>query len=84
MIKKYQKKPVVIEAIQYQRENNIGKVLNFVGENIFYDASKNEYYIKTLEGDMYLTEGDYIIKGVKEEFYPCKQDIFEMSYEEVK
>lgn len=40
--------------------------------------------IKTLEGDMLATAGDYIIKGVQGEFYPCKPDIFEATYEEVE
>lgn len=83
---KARKKPIVIEFIQYLREENIGKVLEFFGENdsIKYDSEKNEYYIKTLEGNMFLSKYDYIIKGAKGEFYPCKPDIFEMTYEIVE
>jgi hypothetical protein len=40
-------------------------------------------YIRTLEGNMYVMPGDWIIKGVKGEFYPCKPDIFELTYEAV-
>lgn len=80
---KYRKKPVVVEAIKYLREENIHETLDFVGESIFYDADMNEYFIRTLEGNMKLSKGDYIIKGVQGEFYPCKPDIFEATYEEV-
>lgn len=79
----YRKKPVVIEAIQYQREDNILAVQEFVGESLKYNPDDNEYYIKTLEGNMKASVGDFIIKGVQGEFYPCKPDIFEKTYEEV-
>ena len=88
---KYRKKPVVIEAIQYTRDN-IHEVMNFIEEYskednsryLTYDAYNNEYYINTLEGKYLLTKSDYIICGVKGEFYPCKPDIFEMTYEKVE
>ena len=79
----YRKKPVVIEAIQYQREDNILAVQEFVGESLKYNPDDNEYYIKTLEGNMKASVGDFIIKGVQGEFYPCKPDIFEKTYEKV-
>lgn len=82
--KLYKKKPVVVEAIQYFREENIFSVQDFVGSSMLYDADTNEYYIATLEGDMLLRKGDYIIKGIKGEFYPCKKDIFQETYEEVQ
>lgn len=79
---KYRKRPVVIEAIQYQREDNIGRVQNFVNDgSLKYHTSDNEYYIHTFEGDMKISKGDYIIKGLNGEFYPCKPDIFEKTYE---
>lgn len=85
---KYRKKPVVIEAIQYQREENIHAVMDFFGDGngreLLFDAQKNEYFIRTLEGDMYLTKGDWIIRGVKGEYYPCKPDIFAQTYEPVE
>lgn len=82
---KYRKKPVVIEAVRYLREENIGEIQAFVNNgSLFYNAKDNEYYIKTLEGDHKCSYGDYIIKGVKGEFYPCKPDIFEQTYEKVE
>lgn len=80
---KYIKRPATIEAEQFNIPNT-GKCLNFCGGAIQYDIEKNKYYIKTLEGDMYIADGDYIIKGVKGEFYPCKPDIFEQTYEAVE
>lgn len=80
---KYRKKPVVIEAMQYLREENISACLDFCFEMV-YNQDENEYYIRTLEGDMKVSKGDYIIKGVQGEFYPCKSDIFEMTYEKVE
>ncbi len=80
MIKKYRKKPVVIEAMQWTGENT-GRVFDFVG----YDCLVNhKLVINTLEGKHYASVGDYIIKGVQGEFYPCKPDIFEQTYEEVQ
>lgn len=87
MVKRYRKLPVVIEAIQYHREKNIGVILDWFAKNdssrlIQYNPCTNEYEITTLEGNHQVTEGDYIIKGVAGEFYPCKPDIFHASYEE--
>ena len=85
MIKKYRKKPIIIEAIQYLREKNIFAVQDFVGKFLIFDEQENDYRIETLEGNSYLLkEYDWIIKGIKGEFYPCKPDIFEQTYEEVK
>jgi len=78
---KFRKKPVVIEAIQLIEEN-IPAILEFCGDKI-----KSHFLIgiviETLEGDMLADKGDWIIKGVKGEFYPCKPDIFAMTYEQV-
>lgn len=79
-VKKYRKKPVVVEAIKYYK-TSIGSAQNFC-DKMKYNPHNNEYYIETLEGTMLITEGDYIIKGVNGEFYPCKADIFEKTYEE--
>ena len=80
---KYRKKPVVIEAIQYigTDENKI-KLYHFIDSQFYVDENEN-LIIKTLEGDMRANIGDYIIKGVHGEFYPCKPDIFEETYESV-
>jgi hypothetical protein len=80
---KYRKKPVVIEAVQYDSE--IQTVVDFAGfDNTEFDHKTTKLYIKTLEGDMLVSRGDYVIKGVQGEFYPCKPDIFEATYEPVK
>lgn len=83
---RYRKKPVVIEAIQFvDTTERIGEIQEFMGGiTIRVDyADKNNPIIKieTLEGVMAANVGDYIIKGVKGEFYPCKPDIFEATYE---
>lgn len=90
---KYRKKPVVVEVIQWTGLN-LEEVKEFVGESLTYDildaawkVGKGRPYvlmkIKTLEGDMEVSEKDFIIKGVNGEFYPCKPDIFEKTYEKV-
>lgn len=86
---KYRKKPVVIEAWQFTKENfTNGTPKEFRNENITlwsqYGGKIIEGEIKTLEGVMVVSENDWIIKGVNGEFYPCKPDIFEKTYEEVK
>ena len=90
-VAKYRKKPVVIEAEVYKEGMEDGfdyEPESFVGEHIenvhFIGMDwqpKKRPYINTLEGKHYITEGDYIITGVKGERYPCKPDIFEMTYE---
>ena len=85
---KYRKKPVVIEAIKYEGVESIPKAKEFVGKSFGISSSYDDkkytmavVYIETLEGKMYISKGDYIIKGVQGEFYPCKPDIFEATYE---
>lgn len=82
---KYRKKPVVIEAVQLKEDClNIGEIQDFVPEHLIdFNCYKNEYYIRTLEGDQFITPGDFVIKGVAGEFYPCKPDIFEQTYDPV-
>lgn len=83
---KFRKKPVVIEAVQFaDTKESFDKIREWVGENFYYNYQDSpRVFIKTLEGDMGVTKNDWIIKGVKGEFYPCKSDIFEKTYEEVK
>ena len=87
---KFRKKPVVIEAMQW-RGNNLKEIATFLG---YEPRSKiDKYYrklllpevlmIETLESPHEAIEGDWIIKGIKGEFYPCKPDIFEATYERV-
>lgn len=81
---KYRKKPVVIEAIQYDSTVGIGAlIINWARPQIIRLTHRG-LEIPTLEGVMLADRGDYIIKGVKGEFYPCKPDIFEATYEAVK
>ena len=74
MIKKYRKKPVAIEAVQWVG-NNLSDIETFIGRNV--KNKETTIVIRTLEGDMEASIGDYIIKGVNGEFYPCKPDIFD-------
>ena len=94
---KYRKKPVEIEAFQYD-----GDLINSYGEyyvpewaadahrkgTMFYGCGRDddeeyieELFIKTLEGTHHVSVGDYVIQGIKGELYPCKPDIFEETYE---
>lgn len=75
----YRKKPVVIEAMQI-KPDNVDELVEFCEGNLKSNPLVG-VVIETLEGKMTVTIGDYIIKGVKGEFYPCKPDIFEMTYE---
>ena len=83
MINKYRKKPVIVEAVIWTG-NNIDEVKELAKsavENIIF--VNNNLYIETLEGNMNVSVGDYIIKGIAGEFYPCKPDIFKETYETV-
>jgi len=71
---KFRKKPIVIEATQWFKKGDHPKVIC---------KNSNGCVIKTLEGYMWVTPGDWIITGVKGEHYPCKPDIFEATYEAV-
>lgn len=78
---KYRKKPVVIEAFHWLGGSNLLEAMKFM--NLEEYSQKGEVLqIFTLEGVMTAQPGDYIIKGVKGEFYPCKPDIFHATYEE--
>ena len=78
MSEKYRKKPVVVDVVQFDGDN-YQECKDFIGDN--FDNTMNCPNIKTLEGVMTVSIGDFIIKGVKGEFYPCKPDIFEQTYE---
>jgi len=79
---KFRKKPVVIEAVQLTPEN-IDECIAFCGSCLKAHPLTG-VVIETLEGNMLASKGDWIIKGVNGEFYPCKPDIFEKTYEPVK
>ena len=83
---KYRKKPVVIEAEQFTGDNNPFGVIEFHQCTyrmcpLCQGDDELHAYIKTLEGGHIATEGDFIIKGINGEFYPCKPDIFEKTYD---
>ena len=84
---KFRKKPVVIEAVQVPMSDQVaehGLVIGWFlshGFDGYYIADDKGYDIKTLEGTMHASPGDWIIRGVKGEFYPCKPDIFAATYE---
>lgn len=90
MILVARKKPVEIECVQFTG-NNIAEIQKFVGDDFIMsfiriddpwaEHSAPDFSIRTLEGDMKISEGDYIIKGVNGEFYPCKPEIFKKTYE---
>ena len=84
---KFRKKPIVIEAIQFLNDASSYNLLHWINENKTKDDAialwTNSYMvIPTLEGNHIANVGDWIIKGIKGEFYPCKREIFEMTYEE--
>ena len=87
---KYRKRPVVIEAEVYKKGMEDGfdyEPESFVGEyweNVHLIKGwqpKKRPYINTLKGKLYISEGDYIIVGIKGERYPCKPDVFEVTYD---
>jgi uncharacterized 10.3 kDa protein in GP2-GP6 intergenic region len=83
---KYRKKPLVIDAWQFNKENyKNGVPPLFRDKSISYWSQYGGDVIggtvKTLEGEMEISENDWIIRGVNGEFYPCKPDIFEKTYE---
>jgi hypothetical protein len=77
---KFRKKPVLIEAVRYDGAN-VREIIDFTQGQAEKRGGKSDFiYIPTLEGDMAAVIGDWIIKGVNGEFYPCKPDIFEKTY----
>lgn len=96
MIRKFVKKPVVVEAVQWKGDN-LFEIITFtdgkpdlttrMAAEKWGDyeilVEREGFKIQTLEGMMSASVGDWIIKGVQGEFYPCKPDIFEQTYAEV-
>jgi hypothetical protein len=79
---KYRKKPVVIEAVQWTGQN-FGEIHMLNHDITGAPQDSHALYIPTLEGVMRADLGDWIIKGVAGEFYPCKDSIFKATYEPV-
>ena len=80
MARAYKKKPVTVEAVQWTGENH-AEMCEFIDPEVFEIIPREGLVIHTLEGDHHASPGDYIIKGVNGEFYPCKPDIFAKTYE---
>jgi len=86
----YRKKPIVIEAVLWDG-STVSEVTEWISKSIETPSGEagysvrvgNEIHITTLEGLMIASAGDYIIRGIKGEIYPCKPDIFELTYEKV-
>lgn len=79
----FQKKRVIVEAIQYTDPESVRKIIEMKGDGLGINNSEEGLYIATLEGVMKADKGDWVIKGIKGEIYPCKPDIFELTYEQV-
>ena len=93
MINKYRKKPIIVEAVKWTGLN-LEEIKNFVDESLLYNIYDRAWkagkapvivdmQIRTPKGNMPVSVGDYIIKGIAGEFYPCKPDIFKETYETV-
>jgi len=80
-MKKYRKKPIVIEAVEW-KGNNFEDLIDLDEKQIIVSNPDGTLTIPTLEGNHLCKKGDFIIKGIKGELYPCKPDIFEQTYEE--
>ena len=90
---KFRKKPVIVEAERYDgSKESIARILRLEGASrpyrgrirLYENFYENFLVIPTLEGNHRADEGDWIIKGVKGELYPCKSDIFEATYEKIE
>jgi len=93
MADKFRKKPIVIEADQFFREGRESLPFQDDGAPVQFGCSCDErsacglcgkFWVQTLEGPLVVSDGDWIIKGIKGEFYPCKPDIFAATYERVE
>lgn len=76
---KFRTKPCEIEAVQWTGRNVV-EIMRFV-KNESAIITNGVLIIKTLEGDMVASTGDYIIRGLRGEYYPCKPDVFRAKYE---
>jgi hypothetical protein len=86
MVKKYTKKPLVVEAVIWDGSNR-SEIFQFCSLSYFnyeFGSSDPKLMIQTLEGPMSASVGDYIIKGIKNEFYTCKSDVFKLTYDSIE
>lgn len=79
---KYRKKPVIVEAMTWTSQNTT-EILHWMCPELPPDAEARDLTIHTLEGDLHASPGDWIIRGIKGEFYCCKPDTFAETYEPV-
>lgn len=79
-IEKARKKPVVVDVFHYENRSQFSEIVDWV-DNVLTIYEDDGIDIQTLEGVTIASLGDWIIKGVKGEFYACKPDIFDMTYE---
>ena len=77
---KFRKKPVVIEAIQWTGKN-LDECIDFLGQSFGAHWATNRIEVYTLEGSHIATKGDWLIRGIHGEYYPCKPEIFDKTYE---
>ena len=80
---RYRTKPCEIEALEWNG-HNLEEIKEFVGDSLGKGIPHINMKIKTLEGEMIASKGDFIIKGLRGEFYPCKPDVFHKKYELVE
>jgi hypothetical protein len=84
---KYRKKPVIIDAVQFNGDMNLEEMEKFItiDFSVIFDPATEKLMliIPTLEGEHLAQHGDYIIRGIAGEYYPCKPDIFNKTYEKV-
>jgi hypothetical protein len=84
VVRKFRKRPVTIEAMQLVDERSVLDIEEWMNSpDTGYSTNPPTLWIRTLEGTMEATVGDWIIKGVQGEFYPCKNEIFIKTYQEV-
>jgi hypothetical protein len=83
-IKRFVKKPITIEALQFNGCNQ-ENIRDWVGHKVSaHHRNTGKLYINTLEGTLVVNIGDYVVQGIAGEFYPVREDIFNQSYEEIK
>ena len=80
-VRLYRKKPVVIEAIQFVGGKESAKQMQDLIDGAIWHYVHDTISLDTLEGRMFASKGDWIIKGIEGEFYPCKPSIFKKTYE---
>ena len=79
-VQRYRKLPVVIEAFEFTGDN-VRELYGFSEGKVYQTGRDHSLVIRTLEGEMRVSSGDFVIRGVNGEFYPCKPDIFWKTYE---